>query len=362
MFGSDDATLLDGVIAQLTRECGGHVHEKGAVEITASSCRDGVEAKNAANLWTNSCFSSKDEPNSWICYDFKGQSVTVTSYSIRSRCADAPKSWVVEVSNDKGNNSWRVIDHQENNNDLADGDVHNFSIRSVPPEGFRFIRLRQIGKNHSESDRLCLSALEIFGTQSVRGITPGQTPREFIYEPNRPFNGLIAYLTQACGGNVHDNGIIEITSKHSLHIDPDYSRLRSSKLPVPPKEVANFSTNAEFRTRNVPGAWICYDFKRMHVAITGYSIRKRNKFTFCEPRWVLEGSIDGSNGSWEVIDGQCICNDDIDTHHFQILDGPRQCFRFVRLRQTEVNPSSEGLHLAALEIFGTLCCPQTVNK
>ena len=118
MFGSDDATLLDGVIAQLTRECGGHVHEKGAVEITASSYRDGVEAKNAANLWTNSCFSSEDEPNSWICYDFKSRLVTPTSYSIRSHVgAGFPKSWVLEVSND--GHAWTVIDRRDDNEDLS---------------------------------------------------------------------------------------------------------------------------------------------------------------------------------------------------------------------------------------------------
>ena len=161
MCASDDATLLDGVIAQLTRECGGTVDEKGVVEITASSCRDGVEAKNAANLWTNSCFISEDEPNSWICYDFKSRLVTPTSYSIRSHVgAGFPKSWVLEVSND--GHAWTVIDRRDDNEDLrAERVTRNFAISTRLVKGFRFIRLRETGKNHHGDDRLILTAFEI---------------------------------------------------------------------------------------------------------------------------------------------------------------------------------------------------------
>ena len=104
--------------------------------------------------------------------DFKGRSIIVTSYSIRSRGDKAPQSWVVEVSNDGDERSWEVADCRENNSDLNDNHAHNFAISPRLRESFRFVRLRQTGKNHKGNDDLCLSALEIFGTENVRGATP----------------------------------------------------------------------------------------------------------------------------------------------------------------------------------------------
>ena len=163
---------LDGIIARLTRECGGNVHTKGIVNVTASGClRDSWKPENAVDLGSNSFFASKDSPNSWICYDFKERRVTPTSYSIMSYgCGpgnNQPKSWVLEVSNDGSEDSWVVVDSRENNNDL-NGKLltHNFAISTRLSGAFRFVRLRQTGKTHYGRDHLCLSALELFGTLS----------------------------------------------------------------------------------------------------------------------------------------------------------------------------------------------------
>ena len=166
-FVYNKAKPLNGIIAHLTRECGGNVHEKGVVEVTASSRLLG-EAKNAVDLGTRTEFSSKDQPNSWIRYDFKGQSVAPTSYSIRSHDGPSyPKSWVLEVSNDGSDNSWKVVDRREDNFDLKAVYVtRHFAISDPPSEGFRFLRLRVTGKNHNRSDALWLTSLELFGTLS----------------------------------------------------------------------------------------------------------------------------------------------------------------------------------------------------
>ena len=152
-----------GIIGVLTRQCGGNVQEKGVVEVTASSCWIG-EPKNVVELGTNWFFWSKDESNSWICYDFKERRVAPTSYSIRTDCSRFPKSWVLEVSN---GGSWTVVDRRENNEDLNGEYVtRNFAL-SAPPSGrFRFVRLRQTGKTHGGRDILILASLEVFGTLS----------------------------------------------------------------------------------------------------------------------------------------------------------------------------------------------------
>ena len=164
---------LDGIIAHLTRKCGGNVHEKGIVTVTASSCLgDGAKPENAVDLKSDLYFCSKDLPNSWICYDFGGRRVTPTSYSIRSFDGESgqphPKSWVLEVSNDGSEDSWVVIDRRENNFDLNHSLVtRNFEISAPPSGAFRLVRLHQTGENHWGHDKLVTSGFELFGALAI---------------------------------------------------------------------------------------------------------------------------------------------------------------------------------------------------
>ena len=160
--------LTNGIIAHLTRVCGGNVHERGAVEVTASSTIDSsLVAKNAVELGTDSRFSSNDNVNSWIRYHFKGRRVSPVSYSIRSGSTDFPRSWVFEVSKHGRDESWVVVDRRENNNDLNGKFVtRNFAVGDPPRGSYRFIRLRQTGTNHSGRNFLEISSLEVFGTLS----------------------------------------------------------------------------------------------------------------------------------------------------------------------------------------------------
>ena len=156
---------LNGIIAQLTRECGGNVHDKGLVEVTSSSCVPGTAAANVVELETNSCLRTEASGPRWICYDFKERRVAPTSYSIRSEGGAHPRSWVFEVSNDSSN--WEVVDRRLTDKRLKDGHLpHNFVISTRKSGSFRFVRFRQYGKNSFDQDFLYLTALEIFGTLS----------------------------------------------------------------------------------------------------------------------------------------------------------------------------------------------------
>ena len=178
----DSKRPLDGIIAHLTRMCGGNVHEKGVVGVTTSSvcqfyeCYDddsgvsfGVETydpEHTVELGTDSVFRSNYEWNPWICYDFKKQRVVPTSYSIRAGKYDFLRSWVLEVSSDRTKNSWKVVDRREDNEDMKGSNKHvtrNFMVSAPPSEAFRFVRLRQTEESYCEH---CLEicALELFGT------------------------------------------------------------------------------------------------------------------------------------------------------------------------------------------------------
>ena len=167
-FVYNEAAPLRGIIAHLTRKCGGNVHEKGLVEVTASGVHCGLVPEHAVELGSDSEFCSKNKEGSWLCYDFKGRRVAPTSYTIRSYTDPyRPKSWDLEVSND--GRSWERVDRRENNSDLTGKGfvTHNFSISPVPGGGFRFVRLRMTGENHAgNSSMLDLTALEVFGELS----------------------------------------------------------------------------------------------------------------------------------------------------------------------------------------------------
>ena len=171
-FPYNSSKPLEGVIAHLTRQYGGNVHDKGIVNVTASSVNGNSSSylqKHAVDLGTDSHWASNSETYAWLCYDFKERSVIPTSYSVRSISAGSGgchlKSWVIEVSKDGKENSWREIDRRDNNNELNASRVTvNFKISRVPNESFRFIRLKQTGPEHCGSTHAHLSSLEIFGT------------------------------------------------------------------------------------------------------------------------------------------------------------------------------------------------------
>jgi hypothetical protein len=159
---------LTGIIAGLTSSCGGNVHERGLVSITDSShCSDSYIGKIAANLGNaNSYFCSNNNPDQWLCYDFKNSRVSLTHYSIRTpnpaQNRHHLKSWVLEVSNDGSN--WTEVDRHVDNSDLNGTSlIGTYSILGQVHES-RFVRLRQIGKNHSGYDFLAVSGFELFGT------------------------------------------------------------------------------------------------------------------------------------------------------------------------------------------------------
>jgi hypothetical protein len=151
---------LSGIISHLIAKCGGNVHDRGVVEITASSVFDTNYSRDAADLGTDPWFWSKNEPGQWICLDFKTLRIEPTHYTIRSGFYSHLMSWAVEGSDD--GTSWTEIDRRENNSDLnGERALKTFAISRTG--SFRKIQLRQTGPNHRSYSSLELSAFEVFG-------------------------------------------------------------------------------------------------------------------------------------------------------------------------------------------------------
>ena len=347
-FVYDEARPLDGIIARLTRECGGNVHELGVIEVTGSSFDRlydlGDVVALAGGEARKGMFCSKDEPNSWVRYDFKRRRVAPTSYSITRFRRYCLKSWVLEVSNDGSEGSWMIVDRRDDNRDLSASEAPcNFTISDPPQGSFRFVRLRHTGTNHKDNHILEVCRLEIFGTLTDMP-HPVAGPGEFLFYDLQPMEGIIAHLTRECGGSVHDKRVVEVTASSESLFGYDA------------RHVVELGKHSWFQSDGESNSWICYDFKDLRVAPTGYSIRTTLQ---CHLRsWVFEVSNDGRDGSWLVVDTRDNnedLNDQRVTRNFAISAPTHGSFRFVRLRQTGKNHHGcDTLELSALEVFGTL--------
>jgi hypothetical protein len=156
----------DGIIAHLTRESGGNVHDKGIVDISAKAIDqnlDQFQAKHAANFHDSSYFQSSNSPDQWIQYDFKTHRVRPTHYAIFPHCHSYwLRSWVLEGSLNGSNDSWDEVDRHDD--DTTMNIKHPIGTFAVTRSGeYRFIRLRQTGKNHGNNDYMVLYSFEIFG-------------------------------------------------------------------------------------------------------------------------------------------------------------------------------------------------------
>jgi hypothetical protein len=155
---------VDGILSDLTKKHGGNVHEKEIVTIASKSFSDNPSyaPRNVADLTSGSIFLSKNEPDQWVCWDFRERRVRPTHYTIWTGC-DGRKSGVVEGSLD--GESWAEIDRQTNNEDFKDG-WKTVSFAVSKPAECRFIRLTQTDERYNGGDRLVLGAVEFFGTLS----------------------------------------------------------------------------------------------------------------------------------------------------------------------------------------------------
>jgi hypothetical protein len=169
---ANDADNLNGIIAFLTRQCGGNVHDHGVVNITSlTNLGAGLHPKNAADLAVDnkfsSMFSSVTTPGQWLCYGFRTGTLVLTGYAIRSQYDLGPgyahlKTWVIETS--MTGSEWSIVDSRTNNADLNAKNVTvRFDLDESRHERCRFVRLRQTGLNHGRTHSLALSSFEVFG-------------------------------------------------------------------------------------------------------------------------------------------------------------------------------------------------------
>jgi hypothetical protein len=150
-------------------------------------------------------------------------------------------------------------------------------------------------------------------------------------------DGIISYLTRKHGGNVHDKGIVTITSKSTWSNDPKYAL----------RNLADLTASWYFSSDTEPNQWVCWDFQQMRIFLTHYTIRSTSLES-----WVLESSLDGD--IWSEIHRHT------DTGFWMArvgsfpISNPTEC-RFIRLIQAGKNHTGDDqLNIYSFEVFGTL--------
>jgi hypothetical protein len=215
-----------------------------------------------------------------------------------------------------------------------------FSTDAEFSEWIRFVQFRYLSDECIESftsmipeyiDRRLWEPLSRRLMIGCRGGTPFPVTRVRPVAPYNPLDdppdyqlspggGIIAYLTRLHDQNLHDKGIVTVTSK-SL----DEGNLG---------QVVDFSLG-EVRTKGEADSWICWNFHNLVVFPTHYYVKSRSLYS-----WVVESSLDGEN--WVDIDRR-IEQDADDTLDLALeVSNANEC-RFIRLTQITGKPSRSGI-------------------
>jgi hypothetical protein len=149
---------LDGILAYLTKNHGGNLHEKGIVTVTGSSINTIQRLTDPLN---SSGYVSWTVADGWFCYDFRNMRIAATHYAVQSCCSNNfPQSWVIEVSDD--GSSWESVHTVSDSMALKTGKVI-VSYSLAQQRRFRFLRMNCFGLNHAGNLEFHLYGFELFG-------------------------------------------------------------------------------------------------------------------------------------------------------------------------------------------------------
>jgi hypothetical protein len=186
------------------------------------------------------------------------------------------------------------------------------------------------------------SVLPLRVSPPARAVRPAPRAVDCPFREPKSLTGIISYLTQKHNGNVHDKGIVTITSKSLYSDEPKFAQ----------KNLADLSSNSKFWSKNGSGQWVCWNFHDIRVRPTHYTIKSAD--WLCPKSWVVQGSMDGED--WRDLDVQNGVNtlsEDYSLASFQVSNS-FEC-RLIKIVQTgESQGGYSYFALSAFEVFGTL--------
>jgi len=174
--------------------------------------------------------------------------------------------------------------------------------------------------------------------------------KEIKHEEGKEFEGIMRHLTRETGGNIHDNGTIEIKSNSIVNDDNNYH----------PKNLVDYDKTNIIHSKDESGVFIVFDFKDREIQLTNYSIQSASNGPNCGNlrNWKLEVSQDGK--TWTPVDEH---QDDGTLNGSNIIftfnTKPTESFyRFVKLTSTGQSWRQYGNHyefyFPYLEFYGKM--------
>ena len=169
-----------------------------------------------------------------------------------------------------------------------------------------------------------------------------------------PLKGVIAYLTNRHGGNVHERGIVTVTGTACClpPTDPKYH------LDMVENLVDLTNMDRAFYSDDIPNSYFEYDFKDLRLSVTGYTVRPASRHP------------DGGPLSWKVIGktSKDDCGQVLDQHNrdrrlisspggkpvYIKLASPSAPFQIIRFQQTDRSLRNNQLVIGTFELFGVL--------
>lgn len=159
---------FSGIFDELTKIYKKNICLGGIVDITGNEAPGGSPIFTIVDFnYTNKCYDSLNQPNSYILFDFKNHSISVSAYSIKSSNHPSPdylQTWVLEGSNNQ--NEWTVLDSHTNDKSL-DGKckIGVFHIQDSDKQNqkFKYIKLRMTGESIQGNNYIDILNMEFFG-------------------------------------------------------------------------------------------------------------------------------------------------------------------------------------------------------
>lgn len=171
---------------------------------------------------------------------------------------------------------------------------------------------------------------------------------KFEYCEGKEFEGIMKNLVKETGGNIHDNGTIEITTNN----------LNSG---CHPKNLVDYESDNFFDpNENKNGSFVCFDFKDKLVKLSSYSIKSYTQRYL--KNWSIEVSNNGEN--WIEVDhveNNSKLNGSNNVATFKVSKEQKEFYRFVKLTETGecwANDNRYDGDFSMIEFFGKLQLPE----
>jgi hypothetical protein len=168
------------------------------------------------------------------------------------------------------------------------------------------------------------------------------------FQPSSPWSGILSFLSSQCGGNVHERGLVNLTSSSD-----GYNRCH---------QIANHGWNDYWYTNSSPRSWVQFDFNDSSVCLTNYILKSDGNNANHLLQWKIEGSNNGNK--WECIDFRNTqdLNGKFVTKTFKCSSPSSHFHRFIRIMQTRKNAyGNDHFMLCNIEFFGLLRSPGPVS-